>query len=46
MRLVGAKSLSQLDPSFVNTKRLQLELVDRLESLDDPFYGGPRVSKL
>jgi isopentenyl diphosphate isomerase/L-lactate dehydrogenase-like FMN-dependent dehydrogenase len=32
MRLIGATSLSQLDTSFVNTKHLQLELVDRLES--------------
>ena len=46
MRLIGATSLSQLDPSFVNTKRLQLELVDRLESLDSPLQVSARFSKL
>lgn len=46
MRLIGATSLSRLDTSFVNTKRLQLELVDRLESLDSPSQASTRLSKL
>jgi hypothetical protein len=31
MRNMGATSLDQLNPSFVNTKRLELELPDDLD---------------
>jgi len=33
MRLIGVTSLDGLNSSFVNTKRLELELVDRLQIL-------------
>lgn len=33
MRLIGATSIDQLNPAMVNTKRLELELVDKLDEL-------------
>jgi hypothetical protein len=33
MRNMGVTSLDQLNPSFVNTKRLELELPDQLEDM-------------
>jgi len=43
MRLIGARSLDQLNGSFVNSKKLELELVDTLGEVP----SGPRLpSKL
>lgn len=43
MRLIGATSVDQLNGSFVNTKRLELELVDSLGELPP---GHRMLSKL
>ena len=39
MRLIGVTSLDQLSPKYVNTKRLEMELPDAADVLDDGLWS-------
>ena len=39
MRLIGVTSLDQLSPKYVNTKRLEMELPDPADVLDDGLWS-------